>query len=196
MRQAMVAGMAAAMLSLAGCSAFTVPSTTTTTTTPTTAARTTRAPASAAVATANRTHEYPGPPPPAEHASGSPTAQAAVYAYATGYINWNAGNVVADLTQLGRDSVGQARAAMQIEAAGIASDYELRGGRIANSGTVEAVAPLRGRPDGFVVVTRESTSSATSNTYQGLRPEWHVTVATVRRAGPGRWVVSGWQPES
>ena len=179
---------------LAGCAAFTV-------TRPTTTGASARgtvssAVASPAVARANLTHEYPGPPAPAERAPGSASAQAAVYAFANGYINWNAGDVVDDLTRLARDSVGQARAAMQVEAAGVASDYELRGGRIANSGTVEAVAPLRGRSDAFVVVTREATSSSASDAYQGLRPEWHVTVATVRRAAPGVWVLSGWQPES
>jgi hypothetical protein len=147
------------------------------------------------VATAERTHEYPAPLPAAEHAGGSVSAEAAVYAFANGYINWNAGSVVADLTRLSRESVGQARSAMQIEAADVAADYELRGGGIANAGTVEAIAPLLGR-SAYVVVTRESTSSTSSDAYQGLRPEWHVTVATVRRAGPGDWVLSGWQPES
>ena len=187
MRGHLMIGLAALIAaSLAGCAAFSAPASTT--------GR--RSPANAAVATADRTHEYPSPPPPAEHAAGSASAQAAVYAFANGYINWDAANVVGDLTRLSRESVGQARSAMQIEAADVAADYELRGGGIANAGTVEAIAPLRGRSDAFVVVTRESTSSSSSDVYQGLGPAWHVTVATVRRAGVGDWVLSGWQPES
>jgi hypothetical protein len=150
----------------------------------------------AAVATANRTHEYPAPAPPAEQGIAAPSPQAAVLAFANGYINWNASTVVADLIRLAQASVGQARAAMRFEAAQVASDYELRGGRISNSGTVEAIAPLRGTSDQFVVVTQESTSAAATNAYVGLRPAWHITVATVRRVGSHNWVLSGWQPES
>jgi hypothetical protein len=150
----------------------------------------------ASVATAERTHEYPAPPPPAEHAPGSPSAAAAVFAFANGYINWNEHTVVADLRRLAADSVGQARSAMQIEAAQVAADYELRGGGVANSGTVEAVAPLHGSKDEYVVVTQESTTATATNAYQGLRPAWHVTVATVRGRPSGAWVISGWQPES
>ena len=62
--------------------------------------------------------------------------------------------------------------------------------------SVEAVAPLDGRPGAFVVVTRESTTAANTDAYAGLRPAWHVTVATVAEVARGRWVLSGWQPES
>ena len=168
-------------LPLAGCAEIGVRSTTST---------------SSPVATADRTHEYPAPAPPDEHAQGSPSAQAAVLAFADGYINWNARDVVADLTRLAADSVGQARAAMQLEAADVAADYELRGGGISNAGTVEAVAPLRGSADEYVVVTRESTTATATNAYQGLQPAWHVTLATLRREPSGTWVLSGWQPES
>ena len=151
---------------------------------------------SSPVAVAERTHEYPAPAPAAERANGSSSAEAAVFAFANGYINWNARTVVADLRRLAADSVGQARSAMQIEAAQVAADYELRGGGVANAGTVEAVALLRGSKDEFVVVTRESTTASATDAYQGLRPAWHVTVATVRREPSGAWVLSGWQPES
>jgi sarcosine oxidase gamma subunit len=100
------------------------------------------------------------------------------------------------MRQLAAGSVGQARSAMQLAAAQTANDYELQRGGIANHGTVEAVAPLRGSGDRYVVVTRETTTAALSSAYQGLRPAWHVAVATVSALGPGRWVVSGWQPES
>ncbi len=84
---------------------------------------------------------------------------------------------------------------MQLAAAQTASDYQLQQGGIANSGTVEAVAPLPGSRDEYVVVTREATTAANTTAYQGLRPAWHVTVATVARLSGGQWVVSGWQPE-
>ena len=61
-------------------------------------------------------------------------------------------------------------------------DYELQRGGIANSGTVEAVAPLPGRRDQYVVVTRERTTATDTTAYQGLRPAWHVALATVVRA--------------
>jgi type IV pilus biogenesis protein CpaD/CtpE len=174
---------AAVTLGLSGCAAIAARSTTTSGS---------RSP----VAVAERTHEYPAPVPAAERAPGSPSAAAAVFAFANGYINWNAHTVVADLRWLAADSVGQARSAMQIEAAQVAADYELRGGGVANAGTVEAVALLRGSKDDYVVVTQESTTATATDAYRGLRPAWHVTIATVRREPSGAWVLSGWQPES
>ncbi len=115
--------------------------------------------------------------------------------FATAYINWDAGNVVADLRALASASVGQARSAMQLAAAQTAGDYELKRGGIANRGTVQAVAPLNGQRDRFVVVTLEATTATATNAYQGLRPAWHVTIASVQRLAPGQWVISGWQPE-
>jgi hypothetical protein len=84
---------------------------------------------------------------------------------------------------------------MDLAAAQTAGDYELRRGGIANHGTVEAVAPLRGSPGTYVVVTRESTTASATTAYQGLRPAWHVTLAGVRRQPRGGWVVDRWQPE-
>jgi hypothetical protein len=92
--------------------------------------------------------------------------------------------------------IGQARAAMELAAAGVARDYELQRGGIANSGTVEAVAPLSGSQDQYVVVTRELTTATNTTAYQGLMPAWHLTLATVTEVGAGQWVMSGWQPES
>lgn len=160
------------------------------------AARPTRPPPSA-VACAEQTHEYPSP---ASHAptaiAGAPSAAAAVAAFAGAYINWTAATVSGDMRSLAGRSVGQARAAMALAAAQTASDYELRHGGIANSGTVEVVAAVRGARYRFVVVTRETTTATGTAAYQGLLPAWHVTVATVSRQGLGQWVVSGWQPES
>jgi hypothetical protein len=150
--------------------------------------------APAASATSN---EVSSGPAPAQHpARTAPTPVQAIRVFATAYINWNASTVTADMQVLATVSVGQARSAMQLAAADTAQDYELRHGGIANSGTVEAVAPLAGARNEYVVVTRERTSSTDTNAYQGLQPAWHLTIATVTRAGAGRWVISGWQPES
>jgi len=149
------------------------------------------------VAQAETTHEYPSPAPPPESATGgSPSPSAAVDAFAAAYINWNARTISGDLRALAGHSIGQARAAMQLAAAQTASDYELRRGGIANQGAVEAVAPLKGAGNQFVVVTRELTSATATTAYQGLQPAWHVALATVTQERPGQWVVSAWQPES
>lgn len=116
-------------------------------------------------------------------------------AFAAAYVNWTAATVSARLRALAHRSVGQARATLELQAREVAADAELRRGRIANAGSVEAVGPLTGRRDRYVVVTRERTSAADDAAYRGLAPEWHVSVATVRRVGRG-WVLSGWQPES
>ena len=151
--------------------------------------------ASSPVSRAQATHEYPSPTPPAQSAPGSPSPVQAVAAFAIAYINWNAQTVAGDMQALAVESVGQARSAMELTAAQTGSDYELRRGGIANSGTVETVAPLAGQRDRYAVVTRERTTATATDAYQGLQPAWHVAVATVVRLGPERWVVSGWQPE-
>jgi hypothetical protein len=150
------------------------------------------------VAQANATHEYPSPPPPGQTAAHPASdATAAIRAFATAYINWNALTVSADMRSLAARSVGQARAAVMLAAAQTAGDYELKRGGIANSGTVEAVAPLaaHGRNQ-YVVVTLESTTATNTTAYQGLQPAWHLALATVTEARPGQWVVSDWQPEN
>jgi hypothetical protein len=100
------------------------------------------------------------------------------------------------MRSLAAHSVGQARSAMQLAAAQTAADYELQRGGIANSGTVEAVAPLRGRANQYVVVTRELTTATATTAYRGLRPAWHLAIATVAQPTPGEWVLSGWQPQN
>ena len=149
-----------------------------------------------AIARAQATHEYPGPAPQRQSAPGSASAPSAVAAFANAYINWDARTVAADMAALAQRSVGQARSEMELAAAQTGSDYELQRGGIANSGTVEAVARLSGPTNRYVVVTREQTTATATNAYQGLQPAWHVAVATVAQVGPGRWAVSGWQPES
>jgi len=149
------------------------------------------------LAVAQRTHEYPSPAPAAEHARPRASAELALLLFATAYVNWTADDVAAHLRVLAGASVGQARSAMQLQAAQVAADPQLRAGGIANHGSVEAIAPLYGSHAAgrYVIVTREWTTASASAAYQGLLPAWHVTVATVRREGGG-WVVSGWQPES
>ncbi len=149
------------------------------------------------LAQAQASHEYPSPPLPAQQAAGgAPTAIAAVRSFAMAYINWSAGTVAGDMRALAARSIGQARSAMQLAAGQTAGDYELQRGGIANSGTVEAVAPLAGHGSQFVIVTREMTTATNTTAYQGLQPAWHVTVATVAEPQPGRWVISDWQPEN
>jgi hypothetical protein len=149
------------------------------------------------VAKANATHEYQPPVQPQQGASVWASDQATIiHAFATAYINWNAGNVSGRMRALAAASIGQARSAMQLAAANTSRDYELHRGGIANSGTVEAIAPLQGGQDRYVVVTQEQTTATNTSAYQGLRSAWHLTIATVQQMRPGAWVVSGWQPET
>lgn len=141
-------------------------------------------------------HEYPSPKPRREAVRrASSTAIQAVRAFASAYINWTADTVSSDMQELASRSAGQARSELELAAAQTASDYELRRGGVANSGTVEAIAPLPGARRQYVVVTRESTTATNTTAYDGLRPAWHVALATVTRVGNG-WAVSGWEPQS
>ena len=152
---------------------------------------------SSKLAQAQATHEYPSSPAPAQTAVGASADPArAVREFAGAYINWTAATVAARMRALATESVGQARAAMQLAAAQTAQDYELQRGGIANTGTVEAVAARTGRRREYVVVTRELTTATATAVYAGLRPAWHVAIAGVTQLAPGRWVVSRWQPES
>ncbi len=155
-----------------------------------------RTPQASPLAQAAVTHEYPSPQVHETAAGGSATAAQAISAFASAYINWTAATISGDMRALAADSVGQARSVASLAAAQTANDYELQRGGIANAGTVEAVAPLPGQPDRYVVVTRELTTATNTAAYQGLAPAWHVAIATLSQLSPGRWVVSGWQPES
>ncbi len=126
----------------------------------------------------------------------SPQAAEVVIAFADAYINWDSHTVSSDMQTLAAESIGQARSAMELAAGETARDYELQRGGIANSGQIEAVGPLTGSSDQWVVVTRERTTATASNAYQGLQPAWHVIVASAVRLSSGRWVVSQWQPEN
>lgn len=186
MTGAAVALAVAAAVAIAGCGSGSGPTSTPTSTG--TAAKVSRA---------ETTHEYPSPPPPAQAVGDAATSPVlAVRAFAGVYINWTADTVAAQMTALAASSVGQARAAMELAAAQTAHDYELRQGGIANAGTVEAVAPLDGARNRYVVVTRELTTAANTDAYQGLGAAWHLAIADVTPVAPGRWAVSRWQPET
>jgi hypothetical protein len=148
------------------------------------------------VARANRTHEVPTPAGPQPVAGGWRSPTQAVYVFATQYINWNSQNVSARLRALARVSVGQARSAASTDASETASDDELKQGQIANSGVVEAIAPVIGHRYEYAVATRERTTASATDAYQGLAAQWHLAVATVTRLRGGLWVLSGWQPEN
>ncbi len=150
----------------------------------------------ALVARTDRTHEYPAPARTQTVIGGWRSPAQAVAVFAATYVNWTAATVSARLRALAEVSIGQARSAMLLAASETTRDYELRRGGVANSGTVEAVAPLPSAPRRYVVVTREQTTSTTVTPYRGLAPAWHVTLASVARVTGGLWVLSGWQPES
>lgn len=177
--------LAATVLSLGGCSALSAGSDPPTRT------------QAAGLAQAQRTHEYPARPQHQTALGGSmQDPVVAIEAFATAYINWTASTVSGRMAALGALSIGQARSAMALAAAQTAQDYELRRGGIANSGSVEAVAPLRGHADEYVVVTRELTTASNTTAYQELRPAWHLALATVTRVSGGGWALSSWQPEN
>jgi hypothetical protein len=149
-----------------------------------------------AVARADRSHEYPSPPAVQRAVAGAPTPTLAVAAFAVGYINWTARTVSGRMRGLAALSVGQARSMAVLAAAQTARDYELRRSGVANTGIVEAIAPVIGQRDTYAVVTRERTTATGTDAYRGLAPSWHVALATVTESPRRGWVVSGWQPES
>ena len=85
---------------------------------------------------------------------------------------------------------------MTLAAAQTAGDYELRQGGIANSGTVEAVAPLSVARGQYVVVTRESTTAIEHDRLPGPPAGVAPRARDRARAAHRQWVLSGWQPEN
>jgi hypothetical protein len=148
------------------------------------------------VARADRTHEVPTPAGRQRVMGGWRSPAQAVYVFATQYINWNSRDVSARLRALASVSVGQARSAVSAAASETASDGELKRGQVANSGVVEAIAPVIGHRYEYAVATREQTTASGTDAYQGIAPEWHLAVATVTRLEGGFWVLSDWQPEN
>jgi hypothetical protein len=150
----------------------------------------------ATVARAQRTHEIPTPAPARKAPGGWRSPVQAVQVFAQEYINWTADTVAAHLRVLSQAAIGQARSAMTLAAGQVGRDSSLRLGGIANSGTVEAIAPVTGERNVYAVVTRERTTATNTSAYQGLRPAWHVTLATVTEVDGWLWTISGWEPEN
>jgi hypothetical protein len=150
----------------------------------------------ATVAQAQRTHEIPTPAPAEKVLGGWRSPVQAVQVFAEEYINWTADTVAAHLRVLAQAAVGQARSAMTLAAGQVGRDSTLQLGGIANSGRVEAIAPVAGERDVYAVVTRERTTATNTSAYQGLRPAWHVTLATVTEVIGHLWTISGWQPQN
>ncbi|MGZ4246674.1 MAG: hypothetical protein ACXVSE_20500 [Solirubrobacteraceae bacterium] len=150
----------------------------------------------ATVARAQRTHEIPTPAPSQGALGGWRSPVQAVQVFADAYINWTADTVATHLRVLAQAGVGQARSAMTLAASQVARDDALKLGGISNAGTVEAIAPVTGERNVYAVVTRERTTATNTNAYQGLRPAWHVTLATVTEVDGRLWTISAWQPEN
>lgn len=150
----------------------------------------------ATVARAQRTHEIHTPAPPQTAPGGWRSPVQAVQVFTEVYINWTAATIATHLRLLAEASVGQARSVMTLAAAQAGRDSDLQRGGIANSGTVEAIAPVTGRHGVYAVVTRERTTATNTTDYRGLSPAWHVTLATVVEVDGHLWTLSGWQPES
>ncbi len=150
----------------------------------------------ATVARAQRTHEIPTPAPSQKALGGWRSPVEAVHVFAQWYINWRADTVATHLRVLAAVGIGQARSAMALAAGQVARDSSLKLGGIANSGTVEAIALVTGERNVYAVVSREQTTATNTNAYQGLRPAWHVTLATVTEVDGRLWTISGWQPEN
>jgi hypothetical protein len=163
---------------------------------PPSAAAASAAAPSAAAARAQHTHEIPTPAPRPTAPGGWRSPVQAVQVFAQAYINWTAATVARHLRVLAYVSVGQAHSAMSLAAAQTARDSDLHRGGIANSGAVEAIAPVTGERNVYAVVTRERTTATNTSAYQGLSATWHVTLATVTQVDGGLWTLSGWQPES
>jgi hypothetical protein len=150
----------------------------------------------ATVARAQHTHEIPTPTPSQAALGGWRSPVQAVQVFAQIYINWTADTVAPHLRVLAQAGVGQARSSMTLAAAQVARDGAIKLGGIANSGTVEAIAPVTGERNVYAVVTRERTTATNTSAYQGLHPAWHVTLATVTKVDGWLWTISGWQPET
>jgi predicted small lipoprotein YifL len=121
----------------------------------------------------------------------APRAEAALERFTRLYINWTAGELPARSRQLAELATGQAQAQALALAgrAALLSRY-----RVANSGTVTAIAAGQGSEHGrWAVVTNELTTG--TGPYVGLPATSHVTWATVIHTGHG-YVIDGWYPAS
>ena len=94
-------------------------------------------------------------------------------------------------------SIGQARSEVALAASQTAQDYELRhGGDRQLRAPSRRSRPCSGSRDQYAVVTRERTTATNTTAYQGLPAGVAPDPGHGDEADGGRWVVSGWQPES
>jgi hypothetical protein len=150
-----------------------------------------------AAGTTTLLNEVSTPPPRAARTpvlAPAPTPAAAVEQFARLYINWDYRTLAGIQRRLSAMSVGEASATNARAAAHTPADYELRRGRVANRGHIAAIAPARPPHRwAYVVVTVERTTG--SQGFAGLRPAYHVTLATAQPV-EGGWAISRWEPQA
>lgn len=126
-------------------------------------------------------------------AAATPTQAQAIERFGRLYINWTSTTLVDRQRELAAISIGEASSMQRRAAARTPADHELRQSKIANTGRIVALAPIRpARAGVWIVVTHERTTG--ERTWDGLAPAYHVTIATVRQLKTG-WVVSQWRPQ-
>jgi hypothetical protein len=163
------------------------------------ATKTTKTQAQSPVGRTQTTGTYPTAPPPSATTSPAtgglgPTPKAALTHFGRLYTNWTAKTVAGQYQSLSRRSVGQAARSLAQTARQARDNSELLRDGVTNRGTIESIAPRRGHPNAYIIVTRETTGAA-SGAYDGLTPAYHVTLAQVQQVAGG-WTVSAWQLQS
>jgi hypothetical protein len=124
----------------------------------------------------------------------SATPRAAVLRYTNLYINWRAGQLIANQRKLAQISIGAARLQARQAAASASADTQLTTDHVSNTGQIVSADPGSGPATGkWVIVTSEKTIG--TGDYQGLPAAIHVTYATVTHVQSG-WVVSQWSPQT
>jgi hypothetical protein len=124
----------------------------------------------------------------------SATPHAAVLRYTNLYVNWRAGQLIANQRKLAQISIGAARLQARQAAARASADTQLTTDHVSNTGQIVSADPGSGPATGkWVIVTSEKTIG--TGDYQGLPAAIHVTYATLTHVQSG-WVVSQWSPQT
>ena len=124
----------------------------------------------------------------------APTPAEAVERFATLYINWDYRTLAHVQRRLAAMSVGEAATTQARAVTRTRHDYELRRGRVVNSGRIVTLS--RSRPPArasYLVVTLERTTRPRVN--DDHRPAYHLADATTE-AVDGGWAVSTWEPKT